>query len=258
MNYQKIYNSLINYRLQNPANLIFDYTENHHIIPRSIDKSKEKDSTNIVNLSAREHFIAHALLVKIYKQLGDKNKWYRMLCAFDAMSKLYGSNVKTDARYKNHSDSRLYQIWKIELSKYIKESGCRKGVNSTTYGKIVYHNPITKKVKYFNNDEIPLEGWVKGVAPWIKLGKGAKGKVWVHNQLTNKQKLIKKENLNNFLNENKDWKIGVSSISNIHIQQYNPSEGKKWITNLELKQSKRIDKEENIPDRMVTWKNNQL
>ena len=141
MNYQKIYNSLINYRLQNPANLIFDYTENHHIIPRSIDKSKEKDSTNIVNLSAREHFIAHALLVKIYKQLGDKNKWYRMLCAFDAMSKLYGSNVKTDARYKNHSDSRLYQIWKIELSKYIKESGCRKGVNSTTYGKIVYHNP---------------------------------------------------------------------------------------------------------------------
>ena len=256
MNYYKIYKSLVQKRLKYPANLTFDYTENHHIIPRSIDKSKDKDKNNIVNLSAREHFIAHALLVKIYKQLGDKDKWYRMLCAFDAMSKLYGSNFKIDARYKNHSDSKLYQIWKIELSKYIKESGCRKGVNSTTYGKKVYHNSITKQIKYFNTDETPPEGWIEGVAPWIKLCGGSEGKVWVHNQLTDEQKLIKKENLKIFLNENKNWINGMSKNSKVHIQQYNPSEGKKWITNLELKQSKRIDNEENIPDRMVNWKNN--
>ena len=83
MNYQKIYDALVNYRLNHPAKLEFDYTENHHIIPRSLDRSLEKDKSNIVNLSAREHFIAHALLVKIYKQNGDKNKWYRMMCAFD-------------------------------------------------------------------------------------------------------------------------------------------------------------------------------
>lgn len=255
MNYQKIYNSLINYRLQNPANLTFDYTENHHIIPRSIDKSKDKDKNNIVNLSAREHFIAHALLVKIYKQLGDKDKWYRMLCAFDAMSKLYGSNFKIDARYKNHSNSKLYQIWKIELSKYIKESGCRKGINSTTYGKTVYHNPITNQIKYFNTDEIPPKCWIKGTGISTK---STLNMIWVHNQLTDEQKLIKKENLKIFLNENKNWINGMSKNSKVHIQQYNPSEGKKWITNLELKQSKRINNEENIPDRMVTWKNNQL
>jgi hypothetical protein len=89
MNYQKIYDSLVKYRLKNPAKQHFDYTENHHIIPKSIDRTLEKDRSNIVNLSAREHFIAHALLVKIYKQQGDKNKWYKMLCAFDAMSKLF-------------------------------------------------------------------------------------------------------------------------------------------------------------------------
>ena len=68
MNYQKIYDSLIEKRRNHPAKLEFNYTENHHIIPRSIDKSLEKEKSNIVSLSAKEHFIAHALLVKIYKQ----------------------------------------------------------------------------------------------------------------------------------------------------------------------------------------------
>ena len=162
MNYQKIYDSLVNYRIQNPANLQFDYTENHHIIPRSLDRSLEKDKSNIVNLSAREHFIAHALLVKIYKQNGDKDKWYRMMCAFDAMSKLYGSVRHPELRYKNKSNSKLYEIWKIELYKYIKESGCRTGENASMYGKTFYYNPDTKEIKSFKIDEPPCRKLDKG------------------------------------------------------------------------------------------------
>ena len=245
MNYYKIYTLLIQKRLKHPANLEFSYTENHHIIPRSIDKSKEKDPTNIVNFSAREHFIAHALLVKIYKQRNDKDKLYKMLCAFDAMSKLYGSIQYPELRYKNKCNSKLYAIWKLELSKYIKESGCRKGENSTTYGKTVYHNKITGKIKYFNNSEIVSNEWIKGTGI---SNKSSLNKIWIYNIKTNEQKYIDKNELEKFLKENPIYKQGISPTSKIHIQQYNPSEGKKWITNLELKISKIIPKDYPIPN----------
>ena len=247
MNYQKIYDALVNHRLNHPAKLEFDYTENHHIIPRSLDRSLEKDKSNIVNLSAREHFIAHALLVKIYKQNGDKNKWYRMMCAFDAMSKLFGSNIKRDARYKNKSNSKLYEIWKVELNKYIKESGCRTGENSSMYGKTFYYNSDTKEIKCFEIDKAP-NGWIKGMAPWIEIKKGCLNTSWVHNVLTNEQHCIKKKYLEQFLIDNPDYKIGMSPSAKTHIQYYNPSEGKRWITNIELKESKRIPNDDKLPD----------
>jgi len=63
MNYQRIYNELIANRQNNPHPKEV-YTEKHHIIPKSLGGSNKK--SNIVALSAREHFIAHCLLAKIY------------------------------------------------------------------------------------------------------------------------------------------------------------------------------------------------
>lgn len=62
MNYQKIYQNLIEKRQYNPVE---GYSESHHIIPRYIGGSDNYE--NLIYLSAREHFIAHVLLVKIYK-----------------------------------------------------------------------------------------------------------------------------------------------------------------------------------------------
>lgn len=61
MNYKSIYWSIIINRLDNPY---IGYTEKHHILPISIggDNSKE----NLVNLSAKEHYICHHLLTKMY------------------------------------------------------------------------------------------------------------------------------------------------------------------------------------------------
>lgn len=44
--------------------LLGGYCEQHHILPKCMDGTDEK--SNLVFLSAREHFIAHILLVKIY------------------------------------------------------------------------------------------------------------------------------------------------------------------------------------------------
>ena len=50
--------------IENAKNRIINgYTEKHHIIPKSLNGKNTKD--NLVNLTAREHFICHRLLVKM-------------------------------------------------------------------------------------------------------------------------------------------------------------------------------------------------
>jgi len=75
MNYTKIYNSLIE-KAQNRE--LSGYKEVHHITPRCLGGSDDK--SNLVALTAREHFIAHKLLTKIYP---DNPKLYY---AFGCMS----------------------------------------------------------------------------------------------------------------------------------------------------------------------------
>lgn len=65
MNYSKIYNTLISFRIKTPLKFSDSiYTENHHIIPKCFGGTNEKD--NLVRLTAREHFLVHRLLAKIY------------------------------------------------------------------------------------------------------------------------------------------------------------------------------------------------
>lgn len=74
MDYYKIYLSICN-RGKQKRNLN-GYSENHHIIPRCMSGTNEKD--NITTLTYREHFIAHLLLTKIYKEHQGIN--YAFLC----------------------------------------------------------------------------------------------------------------------------------------------------------------------------------
>lgn len=158
MNYKKIYADLIKKRINIPANLQYNYTEKHHIIPRSINKALEKDPKNIVILSAREHFIAHALLVKIYKQRGDKTKWYKMVSAYYYM---HSMSIKSSMTRKeiSKSKSKLYSIWKSELSAYVKETKC---VYNPSEGKYWITNIELKESKIIPNEESLPEGWLYG------------------------------------------------------------------------------------------------
>ena len=61
MDYQRIYDSLVKSRINTPA---AGYSEYHHIIPRCIGGCDE--GNNLVRLTAREHLIAHMLLVRIH------------------------------------------------------------------------------------------------------------------------------------------------------------------------------------------------
>lgn len=61
MDYAVHYNTLIE---RAKTRLLEGYSEQHHVIPRCLGGSDDAD--NLVSLTAREHFIAHQLLVKIY------------------------------------------------------------------------------------------------------------------------------------------------------------------------------------------------
>lgn len=69
MDYKKIYNQLIvstksrGLKKLDRNNKSYQYLETHHITPRSWGGNDE--DSNLVNLTAREHFIAHRMLLRI-------------------------------------------------------------------------------------------------------------------------------------------------------------------------------------------------
>ena len=75
--YEKWYFNIIESRANNPYD---GYTENHHIMPKSMGGLN--DSGNMVSLSGREHYICHYLLTKF---LTGQSK-YKMIYAFNLMN----------------------------------------------------------------------------------------------------------------------------------------------------------------------------
>jgi hypothetical protein len=84
---------------------ITGYSENHHIIPKSLGGSNEK--TNIVKLTAREHFICHKLLVKMVT--GQKR--YKMMEAVAIFS-----NNKNRKIFINSRDVELIRKYNAKCS----------------------------------------------------------------------------------------------------------------------------------------------
>ena len=112
MNYIRVYWSIIHNRMHNKVD---GYAERHHIIPRSEGGPDNND--NIVALTAREHYICHLLLAKIYND-------YKMWHAVNLMSRL-NDKVKIN--------SRLYEMVRINSAK--KHSEIMVGRPSWNKGK---------------------------------------------------------------------------------------------------------------------------
>jgi hypothetical protein len=114
--YTRWYNQIVA-RAQNRVTTNNGYTEVHHIIPRSLGGNNSKD--NLVNLSGREHFIAHWLLTKM---VIDTKQKYQMWNAFSCM--LYREKPG-QKRYK--VSSRIFESVKIAGAKIKSERFKGKG-----------------------------------------------------------------------------------------------------------------------------------
>lgn len=78
MNYASIYEELIR---RSFLRQIDEYTERHHILPKCMGGTD--DQSNIAVLTAREHFIAHQLLVKMYPGVDKLVYAVNMMCVGD-------------------------------------------------------------------------------------------------------------------------------------------------------------------------------
>ena len=176
MNYKRIYNSIVFNRLANPLPKKH-YTEKHHIVPRSLGGGDEK--SNLVRLTAREHFICHMLLAEMFPR--NSREWYKMNRAFMAMNRVSGKQN----RYIN---SRYYELKRIDFSTVIREA--HRGDKNPNKDNCWIFNDEKKQSIVVAKDKISSylsKGWKRGrVINWESREKElqrktkAKRKVWLN------------------------------------------------------------------------------
>lgn len=144
MNYRNIYMRIIAHaKSQNRSKKDGNYYERHHILPKSLFPAWKTKKSNLVLLTAREHFFCHQLLTKIYPTS-------QMVYALYAFTSRPNCDYKITAK----EYERIKKQRSIEMSKRMKGNsyGFKKGQIA----------PITLK---------KLRG--EKIIPWNK-GKGKK------------------------------------------------------------------------------------
>ena len=143
MNYTHVYSQLIQRALRRE---VAGYTEKHHIIPRCMGGTNAAE--NIVRLTAREHFIAHRLLTRMYPDV--RGIWYALI----AMGRL--------TAFKS----------KIFASERQKAADCRRGTKYTEESR-----QKMSKAKAGKPSVSPNTCFKPGQSPWSKgkLGEEAPG-----------------------------------------------------------------------------------
>jgi hypothetical protein len=129
MNYQEIYDRLINRALQ--REIPEGYVEIHHIIPRVLKGSNAKE--NLVTLTAREHFLAHWLLCRIHPTSG------KLAYAFWGMCNQYNLNQterhRPSSRAYQEGKERFAAVHSIEHRKYSHNLESRQKISNKLKGK---------------------------------------------------------------------------------------------------------------------------
>lgn len=146
MNYLKIYKNIIKqakseqrrkYPTNNPN---YRYFEEHHIIPRTLCKNKswKNSKYNLVLLTAREHYICHQLLTKIFpnnanliyacffmanKKKGEhiNSKMYQWIR--ENYSKIHANNMRIKNKDKSFPEQAYinYKIWRTKHKQEISQ-----------------------------------------------------------------------------------------------------------------------------------------
>lgn len=174
-----------------------EYKEVHHIIPRSL--GGDNSTNNLVELTAKEHFICHKLLVRITEgEARGKMAFASVLMAGKRGSTSYSTTRKLLAE----------QVRRLHT------------------GKIPVTNGIDDKF-VFKGNAIP-DGYYPGFSPAIikKHGDGNRGKKWITNGSISYQ--IKDNNLP------EGWYYGQAEYQKANASQpgeLNPMFGLFFITN---------------------------
>lgn len=170
------------YKSKNFSNQYFEF---HHILPRSLFPNWSKKESNIVALTAREHFFCHQLLAKIYPNSFEmKSAIWRMICRvkglkispkqYEKIRKDFSKGL-SEKRRGIQTKSTLGKHWFTDREKnvctFICPEGFRKG---KTYSKeaisnIRFKNSLRKGSKHSVTSRLKMSLAAKGKEkPWKK------------------------------------------------------------------------------------------
>ena len=142
--YTRIYFNIID---RARTRTLSSYKESHHIIPKSL--GGDNDLSNLVHLTAREHFICHLLLTKMVESTY-KNK---MVYALWMMIK-----GNKNQKRSNRISSSIYSKLKEDYANSVRQSKLGKKLSEETKRKI----SLAKK-------GVPLKSTIKGKsAAWYE------------------------------------------------------------------------------------------
>jgi hypothetical protein len=187
MNYKKHYDLLCS-RGKQERN-IQEYYEKHHIVPRCMGGSDEKD--NLTALTFREHYIAHWLLSKMYpNHVGIQ---YSFLCMMRG-GKTHGRVLTSRMIETIKKNFKIFKRWHTKLTNPGKSEKSRTKARermlsdenpmkktpeknpflgkSYVKGKRWYNNGLENR--YLGAHDIVPEGFVPGMKPYQRITNGKK------------------------------------------------------------------------------------
>lgn len=133
MDYESVYKNLILKAQSQTRSKKQSYCEQHHILPKCLNGPNSKE--NLVLLTAKEHFVAHHLLWKIYPENIKITKAFSMF--------VYGTGDERDTKIINVKEYERLKIACIAFNKASgKSSGKRmflekKGIHSLTKKQLI-------------------------------------------------------------------------------------------------------------------------
>lgn len=165
-----------------------EYHEKHHIIPKSVDNTYSKDKNNLIELSGREHFEAHKLLLDCFNDINKAHMYYsyNLMC-----NSLHNNNYNITPQD--------YECFKREFRELCRLNN--RGENNPRYGK---HLTEAQRIKLrgprpsLQGENNPMFGLDRGGSnnPMYNhkqtdnckklIGENSKGRVWVNNGIKNK------------------------------------------------------------------------
>ena len=178
--YKSWYNSIIQ-KANNRT--ISTYKEKHHILPRCLGGKDNQE--NLVELTAREHFIVHMLLCKFTKGQAKRSMLYAFKCM--CYYKKDGRDYKINSRIAQKLRSQL----KFSKKHKINLSLVKKAKPSNRKGKKASKKTIEKLRLSHLGKQLSKE-------TKQKLSEIRKQLIWVNNNIQSKR--IKKDELQNYLN----------------------------------------------------------
>lgn len=191
MNYKRHYDNLMSTRLDIKLRRIEEkkqgvYFEGHHIIPKckggSGNSNRPKNNPNIVLLTSREHFLAHWLLWRIYKDRQMSLAFHKMMSFTKNTNRITSSRGYEEAResFRLTNIGNQYSLGKTKViseEQKKRQSEKMKGRNtgdSNPAKRFEVRQKISEKLKGVKKSEDHVRkmierGGVKKECPHCKL-----------------------------------------------------------------------------------------